>query len=482
MRTLENLEPKKVMHFFEEICNIPHGSGNEQMISDYLKQFAIDRNLEVVQDKGLNIIIKKAGTKGKEYNDAVIIQGHMDMVCEKNIGTEHDFEKDPIKLIVDGDIISADGTTLGADDGVAVAYALAILDSDDIEHPPLEVIITTEEETGMGGAYQLDLSDLKAKYMINIDIDDEGVFLASCAGGAKSTGTLTVTKENTPTNMEGLNLSIRGLKGGHSGIEIDKGLGNSNVIAMRVLADLASEFDIRMFDVDGGAKDNAIPRECDVKIVINSSNFDNAELKVKELETIIKAELEDIDPDLNISLTKIDTPSQVFTEDDTKKIISAILLLPNGITSMSSSMKGLVETSNNVGVIKYKDNKIIITCATRSSVETRKYDLLNKIMLVYKTLGFDGEMFAHYPGWKYTVNSELRDIFAQTYKELYNKDGEVRAVHAGLEVGVVLEQMPHLDVVSIGPNVWDIHTPDERMSISSLERTYKLLLEVLKKL
>ncbi len=483
MRTLENIEPKKVLYFFEELSKIPRGSANEKEVSNYIKEFAKERNLEVYQDDLYNIIIKKAGTKGKENNEAVILQGHTDMVCEKNKDTNHDFLKEGINLEVEGDFISAKGTTLGADNGIAVAISMAILDSNDVEHPPLEVVFTTQEESGMDGMFALDTTLLKGTKMINLDTDEEGVFLTSCAGGGKNKGFLPVTFENiNRDNYVGHTITIKGLKGGHSGADIHLEKGNANKIAFRLMKKLNDELDLYLYDVDGGSKDNAIPRECNISFMLNRNDVKKAEEITKSLSESIKKEFEVQDSNLKIDFIESDCVEKVFSKDTATKLISAIILLPNGVINMSQNINGLVETSNNVGVVKVVDDEVVITCATRSSSLSRKEETLDKIKLVYDSQGFKSSFFGNYPAWEYKSESVLREVVSKTYKETFGKEGKLTAIHAGLECGLIAGKMPNLDIIAIGATIIDEHTPDEKVSISSVEKTFKLVKAVLKKL
>ncbi|EYE88914.1 aminoacyl-histidine dipeptidase [Fervidicella metallireducens AeB] len=478
---LKNFEPNDVFKYFEEISQIPRGSGNEKAISDYMVRFAKEHNLEVIQDKAYNIIIKKPGTKGYENAPTVIIQGHMDMVCEKNKGTEHDFEKDPIKLRIVDDMIYATGTTLGADNGIAMAYAMAILASKDIPHPPIEVLMTTEEETGMGGAMALDASHIKGRMLINIDSEEEGKLLVSCSGGVRTTQKLPITWEDVNPNRVAYTISIRGLKGGHSGMEIDKGRGNSNKIMGRILNDISSEFDFDIKEINGGSKMNAIPREADAVILLNPEDLSKLEARIEEWNAALKNELRTADPSVAVHITKFDGEiKKVFSKETKEKAIASLVLIPNGIQTMSMDIEGLVESSTNLGVVETQDNMIIFQSAVRSSVKTLKYNILNQAKMVAKVLGAELEADSDYPEWQYNPDSKLRTIFENVYKEKYGKNPEIVAIHAGVECGLFSEKMEGLDMISFGPDMADVHTPDEHISISSIKRTYEYLLDVLK--
>lgn len=480
MSVLSHLDPKEVFYYFEEITKIPHGSGNEKAISDWLVNFAKEHNLEVIQDKANNIIIKKPGTKGYENAPTVILQGHMDMVCEKNKDTVHDFEKDPLKLRIEGDYIYATGTTLGADNGIAMAYALAILASKDIPHPPLEVLLTVEEETGMGGAMALDGSLLNGRILINMDSEEEGKLLVSCAGGVRTRHILNIDWDNAPQGLSPYVISIRGLKGGHSGMEIDKGRGNSNKIMGRILNDLLNNIEFELAEINGGSKMNAIPRECDAVILINENDREKVEAKIKEWDAILKNELSASDPSISVTLNKHDAKIQkVFSKETKEKAIAALMLIPNGIKTMSMHIAGLVESSTNLGVVATEGNTVRFESAVRSSVRSLKYAILEEAKTVAKVLGIELIADSDYPEWQYNPNSRIREIMIDVYKEMFGKEPEIYAIHAGVECGLLGEKLGGADMISFGPNLYDVHTPEEHMSISSVQRMWKYLLNVL---
>lgn len=480
---LNNLEPKEVFQYFNEISQIPRGSGNEKAISDYLVDFAKNHNLEVIQDNALNVIIKKKATSGYENAPVVILQGHMDMVCEKNKGTDHDFEKDPIELRVIDDMLYANNTTLGADNGIAVAFALAILASNDIPHPALEVLITTDEETGMGGAMALDGNNLNGKYLINIDSEEEGTFLVSCAGGLRARQVLPIEWEKPNTDLSTYSISIRGLKGGHSGMEIIKQRGNSNKLMGRILHDLQNSLEYYISTINGGAKMNAIPRECDAVILLNSNEVSKLEQKIEEYNQTFKNELRVSDSEVSIQLEKSEEQvEKIFSKDTMNKAISSLVLIPNGVQTMSMDIKGLVESSTNLGVVTTNDNTIEFESCVRSSVGSLKYTILNQMKSLAASLNSQLEVDSDYPEWEYKSDSKLREIFIDVYKQKYGKEAEITAIHAGLECGLLLEKLPNADAISFGPNMYDVHTPDEHLNIPSTKRSFEFLLEVLKEI
>ncbi|MGG2015291.1 aminoacyl-histidine dipeptidase [Bacillus sp. S10(2024)] len=478
---IEELVQHPVFHHFAEISKIPRGSGNEKEISDYLVKFAQERNLEVVQDHALNVIIKKPATAGYENVPTIIMQGHMDMVCEKNQATVHDFEKDPIQLRIVGEMLYANHTTLGADNGIAVAYALSLLDATDIPHPALEVVITTEEETTMGGAFAVDPSYFSGKIFINLDSEEDHKLLVSSAGGAKAVETISIVWEETPANVLPYRLFVGGLKGGHSGMEIDKERGNANKILGRVLYDLFNEIVFSMSDVHGGLKTNAIPRESVATILLSESDVQKVEEKVKEWTSILQEELRAVDPDVHVSFTKLEeTIGSVFAKETQKQLISSLFLIPNGIQSMSMEIKGLVESSTNLGVVETLHNEIKLRNEVRSSVKSLKQHIVNEIKHIAEVVGAQFEKESEYPEWPYNPNSSIRSLFEKVHKEKYGTDVEVFAVHAGIECGVFMEKIPGLDAISLGPDMFHVHTPDEHVSIPSVVNNWEYFIEVLR--
>ncbi|WP_080745795.1 aminoacyl-histidine dipeptidase [Clostridium novyi] len=481
--TFDDLSKDKVFKYFREISNIPRGSGNEKGISDYLFNFAKERNLEVIQDEALNIIIKKNATKGYENVPTVILQGHMDMVCEKNKDVNHDFINDPIELLVDGDFIKANGTTLGADDGIAVAYCLAILDSDDICHPKLEVLITTEEENGMGGVSRVNGDNLSGNILINIDSEEEGELLSSCAGGVRSTVRLTVELEDRKEGLKPYKISVKGLKGGHSGVDINTMRGNANKIMGRILNHINSTMAIFISDINGGLKSNAIPREAEATIFIKERNERALKNIISNFNEVLKNEFSVADPDVTVTLEELDEKLyRIFSKSLTNKIILVLMFMPQGVQTMSQNIDGLVESSSNLGVVVTNDDEVTFECAIRSSVKTLKELIVSKIKLLCDNIGAALSLYADYPAWEYKKESYIRDLFVNVYKEMYNVEPKVTAIHAGLECGILKNILGDIDMVSFGPNIYDAHTPNERVSISSAKKNYNYLLEVLKRI
>lgn len=483
MNTLRGLKSFEVFSFFKEMNNIPRGSGNEKAISDWLVGFAKDRNLEVIQDEALNVIIKKPGTMGYEKSDTIILQGHMDMVCEKNVSSNHNFIKDPIEFIIDGDFIKANNTTLGADNGIAVAFGLAILDSKDIEHPPIELLVTTEEETGMGGATKLDPKNLHGRTLINIDSEEEGVLLVSCSGGIKAKISVPVQYEEIESSYIPLNIKVRGLKGGHSGMEINKERGNSNKILGRFLMNLDSLVDFKLSTILGGSKMNAIPREADAIIAVTEEQICLVEQKIEEWNHIFKNEFQGIDDGLILSYEKIENIEKVFNIDSKTAVMRMLFMLPNGVQNMSMSIKDLVQSSTNLGVVYTTENSVEFDNAIRSSVKSLKKATVDQMIVLAQLLGASIEFEGDYPEWQYNPNSKIRDVFEKVYEETFNKKAKISAIHAGLECGLIGDKfLGQMDQISFGPNIFDVHTPDEHVNISSVDRMYQYLLKILKAL
>ncbi|MFJ7935329.1 aminoacyl-histidine dipeptidase [Sporosarcina sp. NPDC096371] len=480
---LEELTQHIVFHYFAEISAIPRGSGNEQAISDYLVRFAQERNLKVIQDETLNVIIKKAATTGYESAPTVIIQGHMDIVCEKNQDTTHDFDKDPLQLRIIGDMLYATDTTLGADNGIAVAYALALLDSTDIPHPSLEVVITTEEETTMNGAIAVDASHFTGKIFINLDSEEDGKLLVSSAGGVHVTQVLPIIWAQASKDEVAYRIRIRGLKGGHSGISINKERGNSTKLLGRVLHDLSTEFPYSIQQISGGLKSNAIPREAEAIVWIQSNDVNNIQERIEQWEQTFKNELRMTDPGVSIGFEKIKSNSTaVFAEDTKQKAITALLLIPHGVQAMSMGIAGLVESSTNLGVVSTTDSAIHFENEIRSSIKSAKANMVTQAKTLADMLGCEVLIDADYPEWPYHPDSQVKKLFEQTYREKYGKEIDVIAVHAGIECGVFIEKIPGLDAVSLGPDMFHVHTPDEHVSIPSTINNWEYFIYTLGKM
>ncbi len=468
MRVLENLKPEKVFEYFEDLCAVPHGSGNTKQISDYCVNFAKEHGFSFVQDSLNNVIIRKNASAGYENSPTVILQGHLDMVCEKDSTSKMDFLKDGLSLRLDGDFVSADGTTLGGDDGIAVAMALSVLDSTDILHPPLEVLFTTDEETGMYGADGLDASLLKGKILLNIDSEDEGILTVGCAGGARADIRKSLTFGETAKTKK---IVISGLAGGHSGVEIHKNRHNANKLMLELLNSIPN---VKLAYVSGGAKDNVIPNRCECSVC---ADCDLTEI----IDTFIKDKYNSADPNLQITVTD-GVVLPVINEKATREIIDLICALPNGVQKMSTQIPSLVQTSLNLGVVKIENNTLYCTFSVRSSVNSEKYEILNKLKNIADSFDADFSDHGHYPAWEYRENSHLRDVMVKTFEKLYGRKPTVDVIHAGLECGIFCDKIDRLDAVSFGPDLFDIHTVNERLSVSSVQRTYEFLCETLKNL
>lgn len=479
MSVLSGLKPEKMFNYFQEISNIPRESGDMERIADYCVEFAKARGLEHYRDDMHNVIIVKEGTKGYENSPAVIIQGHLDMVCEKVPGSNHDFTKDKIELVLEGDKLSANGTTLGGDNGIAIAMALAILDSDDIDHPRLEAVFTVDEETGLYGAEAIDVSMLKAKKFINLDSEDEGVLTVSCAGGVTAVAEVPMTREKA----KGLKakLSVSGLVGGHSGIEINRGGANANMLMGRALYTLLLSHRFNLLALAGGTKDNVITKESIAEIVLAEADFDKIAESLKLIEDDVKVEYGAVEKTVLIKLEKMESGEFDALDAKSTKVTADILLnFPNGVMAMSKDIDGLVETSLNLGILELKEDSLYLVSGLRSALESAKWALADRVTSFIELFGGKVERVGNYPGWAYKRDSVLRDTVIEVYKKLYGKEPVVEAIHAGLECGMFTEKIEDLDCVSLGPDLRDVHTPDEYMSISSAQRTWEFLLEILK--
>lgn len=475
-----NLKPEKVFYYFEEISKIPHGSKNTKQISDYLVQFAKEHGLTWYQDDWNNVIMIQEASEGYENAEPVMIQGHMDMVCEKESGCDIDFEKDGLKLYVDGDFLKAEGTTLGGDDGIAVAYALAVMDSPEIVHPRLEVIITVDEEIGMLGAEAIDLSMLKGHKLLNIDSDVEGHFLTSCAGGATAEAEIPVMRES----REGLfvTLSVTGLCGGHSGSEIDKERANANIVMGRVLKYISDRMEFALSCLAGGCKDNAIPRECTAGILISPDQKEELIGCVTELEAVLKKEYAVSDAGIRLDCRPGEEGEySVLSRASLMKALFYLCNVPDGVQHRSMVMPGLVETSLNLGILVLKEDLLSAVSSIRSSVSSRKDELKGRLEYLAGFLGGGVIISGDYPAWEYKEASEVRSMVSDIYQELFGEAPVFEAIHAGLECGILSGKIADLDCVSFGPDNYDIHTPKERLSISSTQKVWKLLVEFLKR-
>lgn len=478
---LGKLKEEKVFAYFEELSMVPRGSYDNEKISEYLVDFATRRGLSYSIDSAKNIVIRKPGTKGKESQGTIILQGHMDMVCEAEANVQHNFNEEPLSLIVDGDFIKAEGTTLGADNGVALAYALAILESDDIEHPPLEVLFTTDEEVGMLGAQVFDYSQLEGKVLINLDSEEEGHLLVSCAGGVSAEITFLSEAEVLENEIKSgtiVDVRVSGLKGGHSGMDINKNRMNATVLLGRLLFPLVDHCNLILFE--GGKADNVITRDAVAKVW-----FDDKEevwQKFIENSNAIKNELAVAEPGLDITYQTETGDCTAASLGVTRKILSFINAVPQGVQVMSSEMEGLVESSMNIGVAKADQEKVVFGIFMRSQKASYLNYMYEKISAMADGFGALCKKHGYYPPWEYRAGSDICSIMAEVYREKYGKEMVIEAIHAGLECGIFSSRMPGVDMVSIGPDIFDVHSPSERLSISSTRRVYEYLTAVLHKL
>lgn len=476
---LEHLQPQRVFYYFEKMCQIPHGSGNTKQISDFCVNFAKEHNLEYYQDADNNVIIIKEATAGYENSDPVIIQGHLDMVCEKTADCPKDMEKEGLDIYVDGDEVRAKDTTLGGDNGIAVAMALAILESKELSHPRVEAVFTVDEEIGLLGAGSIDVSPLKGKTMLNLDSEDEGIFTVSCAGGNSADCRLPI--QTTSYSGMAYEIEITGCKGGHSGVEIDKGRSNPNVLMGRVLQQAADYTDVAIAYVEGGLKDNAIPVQS--KAVVVCKDNDVIKNAVESMQTVFANEYATADPAIKITINEMQvTDIAVMDTVSTQKVITLLMCLPNGVQTMSMDIEGLVQTSLNMGIVKTNKDELQISLCVRSSVDSEREMLNRRIRILMTQLGGTMDIEGDYPGWEYKKDSRLRDLMIEVFKEQYGEEPKVEAIHAGLECGMFAGKIPGLDCVSIGPNLSQIHTVRESMNIPSVQRVYAFVLELLKRM
>lgn len=475
----EDLKQQRVFYYFEQLSAIPHGSGDMDAIAEYCENFAKQHNLKYIKDAANNVIIYKNGTVGYENSAAVILQGHLDMVCQKTADCNINFQKDGLDLYVDGDFIKARSTTLGADNAIAVAMVLAILESDNIPHPPIEAVFTTDEEVGMIGARALDMSVLRAKRMINLDSETEGTVTVSCAGGSDFEAKLPIKKINT--HGVKVTLKVMGLTGGHSGVEINKNRENANLIAARIISTVKPHTDFDIININGGDKANAIPNSCTVEFCVKEPSVfcENA----KKVIDIIKQEICDREPYFDATLTIYENSHyDVFEKNTEQKVLQVLLCAPNGVTEMSASINGLVQTSLNLGILETTADSVIFHFALRSNKKSALIFLELKLGTLFDALNIPYQTFGHYPPWEYKQDSLLRDLYCEIYSKTTGNNTVVKAIHAGLECGVFADGIKDFDCISIGPNVYEIHTTRERLSISSTQNFYSILLEVLEKL
>jgi len=471
------LEPKVLWKYFSDLNEVPRGSKKEERVIQFMVDFGKKLNLETVVDPVGNVIIKKPAFKGMENRKTVVMQSHLDMVHQKNSDTIFDFDKEGIKMKIDGEWVKAQGTTLGADNGLGVAAIMAILASTDIKHPAIEALFTIDEETGMTGAKGLQAGYLNGEILLNLDTEEDDEIDIGCAGGVDITAEITYNEVNTPTNSLGYTISVTGLNGGHSGMDIHRGLGNANKIMNRILYETQDK--IRVSEILGGSLRNAIPRESFAIISVYLSTKDAFLKKTKKVIKDIKAELKTIDPNLEITITETDNPAKVMTTISQTTLLKVIYIAHNGVYRMSNDMADLVETSNNLAQVIVKDELLKIKCLTRSSVETGKNDLANSLTATFELAGYKVNKSGSYPGWKPNVNSPILEVLSDIYENLFKSKADVVACHAGLECGILGTNYPEMDMISFGPTIHGAHSPDERANIKSSQKFWKFLLEIL---
>jgi dipeptidase D len=478
---LGSLQPVALWKHFEEICARPHPSKKEKLVAEYVIEQAKNLGLEYQTDKYGNIIVRKPAKPGFENKMPIVIQGHLDMVCEKNADVMHDFDKDPIKCYIDGDFVKAEGTTLGADNGIGVAAALAIMESQEIDHGDLEFLFTLDEETGLNGANALKPGFIKSKIMLNLDSEEDNTIFIGCAGGKNTMAKFEAKWEKLPKDSKVYELVIKGLQGGHSGLNINEERGNALKFIARILFHAIKKSDATLSKIKGGSKHNAIPREVFATVVVSKAKASKFSKLVKEFEKIYKNEYSTKEPNLEISLKEIKKyDGKVLKKKLSDAIITAMYLLPNGVIRYSPDIKGLVQTSTNLAVVDTAEKEISFVTSQRSSVESEKEEIANLVATIFEMNGAKVKFSDGYPGWQPNVNSPILKVVTNVYQNLFNHEPHITAIHAGLECGIILEKNPGLDIVSFGPNIYGAHSPDEKVQISSVQKFWTLLLETLK--
>ena len=477
---LLKLEPAKVWFYFKEILNIPRPSKKEGKIIEYLVRFGKEHGLETLQDEVNNVLIRKPATPGRENRKSVVLQSHIDMVCEKNSDKVHDFENDPIEAHIEDGWVTADGTTLGGDDGIGVATELALLASDDIEHGPLECLFTVDEETGLTGAFGLKPGFLQSEILLNLDSEDEGQLYIGCAGGQDTLAWLPYQKQAVPEDHEAVKIKVSGLKGGHSGDDINKGRANANQLLNRFLWTIKDKFDMKLSVFDGGNLRNAIAREAFAVVTVPKGKVQQVIPEVKSFEEIYKHEYHATEANLSFSAAATELPETVIGDDNFTTLTNTLYACPHGVIAMSQDIPNFVETSTNLASVKFEEDNILITTSQRSSVESEKDDVTNKVVSVFNLAGARSETSDGYPGWTPNPDSEIMELTKNTYQKLFNVEPKVLAIHAGLECGLIGDKYPGMDMISFGPTLRGVHSPDEKLEIASVEKFWKLTLDVLK--
>lgn len=483
MKTFTQLNPELVWRYFDEILKVPRPSKKEEKIVQYLLDFATKNNLQATMDEVGNVLIKKPAFRGKEKVPTVVLQTHMDMVCEKNSDKEFDFENDPIEAIIGDEWVTANGTTLGADDGIGIAAQLALLSSENIKHGPIECLFTVDEETGLSGAFALKSGFFEGKILLNLDSEDEGEIFIGCAGGIDTIATFRYTKEQTPFGSVAFKIKVSGLTGGHSGDDIHKGLGNANKILARFLYQEFNSLQVALVDFDGGNLRNAIAREAVAWIVIPASHRDQFQIDFEQFEKAVMDEYLKTEPNLEMYITPTETPYQVMNHSTARNLLNALVACPHGVLEMSPRMPGMVETSTNLASVKFLPfNEIIVTTSQRSEIESRKLLAANMVEATFRLAGATVEHSDGYPGWTPNPDSEILKVAVESYRRLFDTEPIVRSIHAGLECGLFLQKYPGLDMISIGPTIKGAHSPSERINIETTEKFWKHLVDILETL
>lgn len=477
---IEGLKPELVWKYFAEICTIPRPSKHEERMTAYVMNKAKELGLQAKKDKYGNVVVKKPASPGREHVRMICLQGHLDMVTEKNKDKVHDFMKDPIELVRKGNVLMANGTTLGADNGIAVATNLAIMEDRSLEHGPLEFLFTVDEETGLTGASNLQPGFIESKTLLNLDSEEEGSIYVGCAGGRDTTSTWKLAFDNAPRDAVAAIVSVKGLKGGHSGLEIDKGRGNAIKILNRALLKL-EKLGARISSIEGGNKHNAIPREAEALVFLPKRKWKAAQAMIEEFNNVARAEITTVDPDLNVSLAEAQVrKGKVLKQKLQNQILKTIAGLPHGVIKMSADIPGLVETSTNVAVVRTERTKLVLVTSQRSSVMSELDEIQQSVAAISELGGAAVKTGDGYPGWKPNLDSEILKIAKQTYKQLYGKEPEIKAIHAGLECGIIGEKMKGMDMISFGPTLEGVHSPDEKIYIDTVEKFWNFLLAILK--
>lgn len=476
---LGHLKPEPVWHYFEELCKHPRPSKKEEKVVEYVLSVGKKLGLETLQDKHGTILIRKPAAPGFENRKTVVLQSHLDMVCEKNRDVEHDFDNDPIQPYIDGEWVKAKGTTLGADNGIGAAAALAVLSLNDIQHGPIEALFTLDEETGLTGANNLKKNWLKADILINMDSEEEGSFYIGCSGGLNTRASFKVKPEKAPKNHSAFELKVTGLKGGHSGLEIHVGRGNAVKLLVRLLYSFGKNFEYRLASIEGGNKHNAIPREAFSTLLVSKKDEKAFKKFVKKFNDTVKEEFASVEPDLNVSVDKVKSVEKVFNQKLQTNLIRALYAVPHGVVKMSPDIPDLVETSTNLAVVTTEGKHVNIVTTQRSSVASEITDIRDMVSSAFELAGAALIYNDGYPGWKPDVNSEILGVFKKTFSDLYGKEPEVKAIHAGLECGIIKEKYPEMDMISFGPTMFGVHSPDERLKIDTVPKFWEQLLKVL---